>query len=127
MKSTKRLPIVAAALFVGVVTAHAQSAPSSLGGSMLVQRKQTLAVAVAPIDTLWSKGALSISFDGLAGTQVGAQGAAIGAAFDFHWAWNSSVGLTLGLGCTYDVAESFKLSNLTSNSVGLLAGIQVRF
>ena len=127
MKSTKRLPIVAAALFVGVVTAHAQSAPSSLGGSMLMQRKQTLAVAVAPIDTLWSKGSLSISFDGLAGTQVGTQGAAIGAAFDFHWAWNSNVGLTLGLGCTYDVAESFKLSNLTSNSVGLLAGIQVRF
>ena len=94
---------------------------------MLVQRKQTLAVAVAPIDTLWSKGSLSISFDGLAGTQVGAQGAAIGAAFDLHWAWNSNVGLTLGLGCTYDVAESFKLSNLTSNSVGLLAGIQVRF
>ena len=127
MKSTKRLLVVAAALFFGVVTAHAQSAQPSLGGSMLVQRKQTLAVAVAPIDTLWSKGSLSISFDGLAGTQVGAQGAAIGAAFDLHWAWNSSVGLTLGLGCTYDVAESFKLSNLTSNSVGLLAGIQVRF
>ncbi len=127
MKFTKRLLVVAAALCVGAVASSAQSAPSSLGGSMLVQRKQTLAVAVAPIDTLWSKGALSISFDGLVGTQVGAQGAAIGAAFDLHWAWNSNVGLTLGLGCTYDVAESFKLSNLTSNSVGLLAGIQVRF
>ena len=127
MKSIRRLLAVSAALCVGMVAAHAQALLPSVGGSMLVQRKQTFAVAVAPIDTLWRKGSLSISFDGLAGTQVGTQGAAIGAAFDFHWAWNSKVGLTLGLGCTYDVAESFKLSNLTSNSVGLLAGIQVRF
>ena len=91
MKSIRRLLAVSAALCVGMVAAHAQALLPSVGGSMLVQRKQTLA------------------------------------AFDFHWAWNSKVGLTLGLGCTYDVAESFKLSNLTSNSVGLLAGIQVRF
>ena len=127
MKSIRRLLAVSAALCVGMVAAHAQALPPSVGGSMLVQRKHTLAVAVAPITGLWSKGSLSLSFDGLAGTQVGAQGAAIGAAFDLHWSWNSNVGLTIGLGCTYDVAESFKLSDSTSNSVGLLAGIQVRF
>ena len=127
MKSIRRLLAVSAALCVGMVAAHAQALPPSVGGSMLVQRKHTLAVAVAPITGLWSKGSLSLSFDGLVGTHVGAQGAAIGASFDLHWSWNSNVGLTLGLGCTYDVAESFRPSDLTANSVGLLAGIQVRF
>jgi len=114
--------IFAGALLATIAVAQAQS----LGGSFLIQRKATLAVVVAPVKVLWTKGPLSISLDGLVGANVTTNEPAIGGAVAAHWQKASWFSFDLGLGTTYQ-ASRFQFSDINKNSVGILVGGTFKF
>jgi hypothetical protein len=114
--------ILAGALLATIAVAQAQS----LGGSFLIQRKATLAVVVAPVKTLWTKGPLSISLDGLAGANVTTNEPAIGGAVAAHWQKASLFSFDIGLGTTYQTTR-FQFSDVNKNSVGILVGGTFKF
>jgi hypothetical protein len=101
--------------------------PTNFSGSYLVQRKSFLAVAEIPIK-VWSTkySQLTFQFEGLGGYNASTTSAAIGTAVSAHWAVNSFLSLTVGVGATIPVA-SFTWSQVNQNTVGLLVGASVKF
>lgn len=99
----------------------------SLGGSLLIQRKQTLAVVDVPSKPLWTKGPWTLSVDALFGGNLTSNSPAIGGAVVLHNAKSKSFDWGVGLGATYDTTAQFQWNQVTKNSVGLLVGAIWKF
>jgi|GEM_PF-6397682 len=134
-RARSRYPVIRASLLITMKTftiaaialaTIAVAQAQSLGGSFLIQRKATLAVVVAPVKVLWTKGPLSISLDGLVGANVTTNEPAIGGAVAAHWQKASWFSFDLGLGTTYQ-ASRFQFSDINKNSVGILVGGTFKF
>ena len=101
--------------------------PTNFSGSYLVQRKSSLACLEIPVKVWASKNAkLTYQFEGLGAYNATQSNSAVGTAITARYAVNSIFSFTVGVGATVPL-QSFKFSDVNSNTVGLLIGGSVKF
>ena len=117
------MTIVGLACIVG--GSNAQTLPPQIGGDIFVLPHKTETVISTATETLWSKGNLTISLDGMAGADITTSNPSVGMAVAAHYVSGPILSWVAGLGCAYDVSSQFQLSDVNSKSVGLLLGVQI--